>query len=230
MMQQRTDQAQRDYQEKQKREQEERQKAEQAKMDAEQHKQDNGNEELKNRRLAAEANQQAREAEFLRNAKPIAAATALPAAATGGAPPNITLTSVPLGPLPKQRENVIVTDDGSRVLVKAAQGSREQAIVDGVPGPLCRKIRFGNMAFSPDKKRVAYITELDQGKEAVIVDGVQSPVYENVGWLAFAPIGHHLAYKSIQRYPVAAGSPHGHDKAHQVIDEGRAGPVFDNNQ
>ena len=134
-----TEKTQRDYQEKQKQEQEVQQRAEQAKVDAEQRKKEEGNRELEERRLTAEAKQKAAEAEFLKNRPTAVAATPGPVSSIA---PNIILNSMPLGPFPKQRENVIVTDDGSRVLVIAAQGSRVQAVVDGQPGPVCRNVRL----------------------------------------------------------------------------------------
>src|SRR5437899_2746236 len=84
----------------------------------------------------------AEEGEFLKNRpQPVGAPTAAPAGAPAAAP-NITLTSMPLGPMPKEREKIVISDDRARVFVIASQGSRLQAIVDGVPGPLCRKLRW----------------------------------------------------------------------------------------
>jgi len=248
-----TDKAQRDYQEKQKREQEERQKADQAKIDAEQRKQEEANKEAEKRRLAAEAKQKAQEAELLKNQPKPAATVALKPNAPAGSAPTITLAAMPVGPLSKEREKIVFSDDLARVFVIAAQGSRVQAIVDGVPGPLCRKLTWpwqrasvavasygsslgqwpnnipvpGPPPFSPDKKRVAYIIGLDQDKEAVVIDGIQSPAYDKVEWLGFAPIGHRVAYQGMQLDRPGAGPPHRSKQAHQVIDEGRAGPVFD---
>jgi hypothetical protein len=243
-----TEKAQRDYQEKQKREQEERQKAEQAKIDAVQRQKREEAKQADQRRLAAEAKQKAFEAEFLKN-RPKAVATApkpnAPAAST------ITLAAMPVGPLPKEREKIVFSDDLARVFVIAAQGSRVQAIVDGVPGPLCRKLRWpwqeaslapasygsslgrwsdntpvaGPPPFSPDKKRVAYITELDAGKEAVVIDSVQSPVYDKIGWLAFGSHGHHFAYVAVNYKPVAPGDTR--TSSVTMVDNGKAGPIFD---
>jgi uncharacterized repeat protein (TIGR03803 family) len=246
-----TEKAQRDYQEKQKREQEEKQKAEQAKIDAEQRKQEEANKEAEKRRLAADAKQKAREAEFLKNqpkpAAPVASKTNAPAASA----PTITLAAMPVGPIPKEREKIVFSDDLARVFVIAAQGSRVQAIVDGVPGPLCRKLRWpwqkaslapasygsslgqwrdntpvaGPPPFSPDKKRVAYITELDAGKEAVVIDSVQSPVYDKIGWLAFGSNGHHFAYVAVNYKPAARGETR--TSSVTMVDNGKAGPTFD---
>jgi hypothetical protein len=240
-----TEKSQRDYQEKQKREQEERQKAEQAKIDAEQRKKEEVNKDLEKRRLAAEAKQKAVEAEFLKNIpKPVAASTPAIAGAPATAP-SITLSSMPLGPLPKERERMLFSDDQTRLFVIATQGSRTQAIVDGVPGPLCRKLRWpyqreslgaaswshdirvpGPPPFSPDKKRVAYIMELDNDKQAVVIDGVQSPVYDKVAWLGFGPNGHHVAYIAVVRGPPV--QPGRRQSASvTMVDNGKAGPTFD---
>jgi GYF domain 2 len=243
--------AQRDYQEKQKREQEERQKAEQTKIDAEQRKQQEGNKEAEKRRLAAEAKQKAQEAEFLKNQPKPAATVASKPNAPAASVPTITLVAMPVGPLPKEREKIVFSDDLARVFVIAAQGSRVQAIVDGVPGPLCRKLRWpwqeaslapasygsslgrwsdntpvaGPPPFSPDKKRVAYIAELDAGKEAVVIDSVQSPVYDKIGWMAFGPNGHHLAYIAITYKPGVERS--WRNNIVTMVDNGKAGPTFD---
>ena len=79
--------------------------------------------------------------------------------------------------------------------------------------------------FSPDKLRSAYIAELDAGKECVVVDGVQSPVYDKVAWLVFAPKGHHFAYLETER--TSGGSGRGSKDSVYVVDNGKRGPVFD---
>jgi GYF domain 2 len=238
-----TEKAQRDYQEKQKSEQEERQKAAQAKINAEQQQKQEVTKQADQRRLAAEAKQKEQEAEFLKNRpKPAAAPASAAAPATA---PSITLTSMPLGPLPKERERMLFSDDRTRIFVIATEGSRTQAIVDGVLGPLCRKVRWqyqreslgaaswsnnvrvaGPPPFSPDKKRVAYIMELDNDKEAVVIDGVQSPVYDKVGWLGFGPNGHHVAYIAVIRGPpVQPGRRR--TATVTMVDNGKVGPTFD---
>lgn len=233
--------AQRDYQDKQKREQKERNEAERAKTDAENKQQMEVARQADERRRGAEAKQKAQEADFLKHLPQpaIAASNRAPAAA-----PNITLNSIPLGPWPKTQSEmesrVAIPSDGSRVLVVASQGSRVQAIVDGQPGPVCRNIRWtardhddsepkpsAPAPFSPDNQRVAYITELDGEKEAVVIDSSQSPAYDGVSWLAFGPEGHHVAFQARKKDAAAGGSPHSHGSALAIIDNGKAGPLYD---
>ena len=241
--------AQKDYQERQKREQEERQKAEQAKIDAAQRQKQEEVKQADQRRLAAEAKQKAQEAELLKN-RPKPVATAANTNAPTATPAAITLASMPLAPMPKEREKIVFSDDRARVFVIASQGSRVQAIVDGVSGPLCRKLRWplqraslapasynsslgmwpdntpvkGPPPFSPDKKRVAYITELDAGKEAVVIDSAQSPVYDRIGWIGFGPNGHHFAYVAVNNKAGARGETR---SIVTMVDNGKAGPSFD---
>jgi len=145
------------------------------------------------------------------------------------AAPAIQLDVVPLGPLVATGGGhyevaPLITKDGSRAVVVASKGSRVQAYVDGVPGPIVRDVRAlqgtpisgsGSPAFSSDQKRVAYIVGLDGGKQAVVVDSTQSPAYDSVAWLGFAPVGHHFAYIA-QR----AGK-------YFVVDNGQAGLIYD---
>src|SRR5260370_4906646 len=116
-----------------------------------------------------------------------------------GAPASgVTLNDVPLGPVigtggGHYDPRPISTRYGTRTLVAAAKGSRVQAYVDGQPGPVVNAIPVtqsrplpeggaqGSPLFSPDEKRVADIVSLDNGKSAVVVDGTQSPIYDNVG-------------------------------------------------
>jgi uncharacterized repeat protein (TIGR03803 family) len=153
----------------------------------------------------------------------------------------IMLDAVPLGsvtgtggghynPLP------VITNGGARTLVVVPNGSRVQAYVDGVAGPVVNAIPVtqaqtqaqlggctnGSPQFSADQKRVAYIVDLDNNKHAVVVDGTMSPAYDRVSWLSFAPVGHHFAYL-VQR----ALGPNG-TKGNEffVVDDGRAGKVY----
>ena len=153
-------------------------------------------------------------------------------------PGAIALHATPLGsvtatggghynPLP------IITNGGTRTFVAVAKGSRVQAYVDGQPGPVVNAIPVtqtqpiagfagigtsGSPQFSADTKRVAYIVSLDNGKQAVVVDGTMSPAYptNNPIRLFFAPVGHHFAY--------VVGRPNGSDSF--VVDDGKAGPVY----
>lgn len=237
-----TEQYQKQYQEQEKQRREEAERPERERKEAEANEQKQSAQAFNDKRKAAEGKQKAQEAEFSKNRpKPAAAPTSAPARAPAAAP-NITLSSMPLGPLPKERERMLFSDDQTRLFIIATQGSRTQAIVDGVSGPLCRKVLWqyqreslgaaswshdmrvpGPPPFSPDKKRVAYITELDAGKEAVVIDSVQSPVYDKIGWLAFGPNGHHVAYIGLM---ITRDSTGQHAKA-TMVDNGKAGPSFD---
>jgi uncharacterized repeat protein (TIGR03803 family) len=127
------------------------------------------------------------------------------------AAPAVTMDAVPLGPVQGETGHYqpmpIVTKDGSRTILIGSQGSRVQAFVDGVAGSVVNEIPIqpavpsavdGSMhgwpTFSADQKRFAYVVGLDNGKKAVVIDGTQSPVYDGVSWLGFAPSGHHFAY------------------------------------
>ncbi len=148
-------------------------------------------------------------------------------------PPAITLNAVPLGQVVATGGNhydplPIITNGGARTLVAVAKGSRVQAYVDGQPGPVVDAIPVtqshptvgggtdGSRQFSADLKRVAYIVGLDNGKKAVVVDATLSPAYGNVGWLSFAPVGHHFAYlaQNAQR------------NESFVVDDGKAGLMY----
>ena len=127
----------------------------------------------------------------------------------------IMLDAVPLGsitatggghynPLP------VITNGGGRTLLVAPNGSRVQAYVDGVAGPVVNAIPMtqtlpqaqlggctnGSPQFSADQQRVAYIVDLDSNKHAVVVDGTMSPAYDQINWFSFAPVGHHFAYSA----------------------------------
>jgi hypothetical protein len=232
--------AQRDYQEKQKREEEERHKAAQAKVEAEERQKQQTAKRADERRVAAEAQQKAQEQAFAKKSQQMVAVPSKNMRGGSQPAPNVTLNSIPLGPLPKtysERESRMrITPDGSRVFVVASQGSRVQAVVDGQPGPLCRNIRvpkgggdssksYGLPPFSPDKLRCAYIAELDGGKECVVVDGVQSPLSDKVDSLVFGPKGHHFAYLEVQRGVGVSGR--GTRERFSVVDNGKRGPLFD---
>jgi hypothetical protein len=72
---------------------------------------------------------------------------------------------------------------------------------------------------------VAYITELDGDKEAVVIDSVQSSVYDKIGWLGFGPKGHHVAYVAVTYKPAARGETR--SSTVTLVDNGKAGPTFD---
>lgn len=238
-----TEKSQRQYQEKQKKEEEESQKAERDKAAAESNEKAEVAHQETGRREAAEASQKALEENFLKNRPKVTVS----AEASGTPPlsgsPQITINSIPLGPAPKTQSEmesrVGMTEDGSRILVVASQGSREQAIVDGQPGPVCRRVRWATRdrtdsepknsvlpPFSSDNERVAYVMEMDGERESVVIDSVQSPTYAKILWLGFGPTGHHAAFEASEK-DQAGGKPHEYEHFVSIIDEGKAGPPYD---
>jgi len=143
------------------------------------------------------------------------------------------LDAVLLGPLQGQvghyQPMPIVTQDGSRTILIGSQGSRVQAFVDGIAGPVVNEIPIqrpvktpitgtlrGSPVISADQQRVAYIVGLDNGKKAVVIDGTQSPAYDAVSWLGFAPAGHRFAYIAKR----------GNEEF--CVDDGKAGLMYQN--
>ncbi len=51
--------------------------------------------------------------------------------------------------------------------------------------------------FSPDSKRMAYATMIDQGKTLMVVDGKKHPICTILGMPAFSPDGKHIAYHAL---------------------------------
>ncbi len=124
------------------------------------------------------------------------------------------------------KRNVIVSDTGRRVELVTGKGSRQFVYIDGQKGPEYQEIvthlQVSPTEFQPsflisaDQERLAYVARKAGNRFVVVVDQVESPEYDKVLFIQFAPAGHRLIYVA-QRGPKQF-----------LVDDGKEGPSCDN--
>lgn len=117
----------------------------------------------------------------------------------------VTLRQTPLGPMPANTQQISISPDGSRVALVANSGSRQQVFIDGNEGPQYSQIMQLSglqqgwpgprmLMISPDQTRVAYAAKKGPSDCVMVVNNKEGPVFENIIYATFSPVGHRLAY------------------------------------
>lgn len=130
------------------------------------------------------------------------AATAEASAAAEG---QIVLHQTPLGPMSTDTQHISISPDGSRVALVANAGSRQQVFIDGNEGAqystIVQLARMGQtqpglrmLMISPDLSRVAYVATKGPSDWVMVVNHKEGPVFEQIKFATFSPVGHRLAY------------------------------------
>jgi uncharacterized repeat protein (TIGR03803 family) len=130
----------------------------------------------------------------------------------------IVLRQTPLGPMPSDNRSLSVSPDGSRFAVAASAGSRQQVFVDGVASAMYSGLinvgTFGQgdvqhlLLFSPDGMHLAFAANKGPGEAVMVVDLKEGPVFDQIGYGRFSPVGHRFMYtatKGGQHFAVVDG-------------------------
>lgn len=121
---------------------------------------------------------------------------------------------------------LVLSNDGSRVAVKAKNGENWQVVVDGRADPVHGSIK--DILFSPDGARLAYVASDDRGL-SVVVDGKEGPFYDDLAATSFFSgggflrFGGGLAVSAVGQFGYVAKA---NGKWRVVLDQ-QAGPELD---
>ena len=67
-----------------------------------------------------------------------------------------------------------------------------RVVYNGVPGKLYRMV--GDLAFSNEGSRIAYVAHKDDKFKKIVVDGWEGPLFTEIGMPVFSPDGKHHLY------------------------------------
>ena len=85
--------------------------------------------------------------------------------------------------------------DSKRLAYVVQQGDSMFAVIDGKEGKPYREIASSNVVFAPAGSRYAYYARPSAGgKWIVVIDGVESKEFDQVGNLSFSPDGKRVSY------------------------------------
>jgi hypothetical protein len=91
---------------------------------------------------------------------------------------------------------LFISPSGKRIAYSASDGDEYQLYLDGKP---VGKIgEYVDLSWSPDEKRIAYISMDDRGKMTVFANGKHSPIYERIGRIGWLVKGSGIEYLALR--------------------------------
>ena len=91
---------------------------------------------------------------------------------------------------------LFMSPSGKRIAYTASNGEYFEIYLDGKS--LGKVGEYVDVSWSPDEKRMAYITMDDRAKMTVVANGKHSPAYDRIGRLGWQTKGNGLEYVAIR--------------------------------
>lgn len=91
---------------------------------------------------------------------------------------------------------LFMSPSGKRIAYTATVGEHEELFVDGKS--VGEVGEYVHLSWSPDEKRIAFVTMNDRAKLVVVANGKQSPVYDRIGRIGWHKHGNAIEYAAIR--------------------------------